>query len=288
MRMEIKGGTFLDLIDGAKAAGREEGLMKLGPSKWVLKTLSEDDVILFACRVTSDAMKSYDQAGVEKLGIRYGALEDAIPSRKENVLVEFDQTSGGSHKLHVAQGGYDAGLTLTDPEFIEGKTDKNPNIEHAVMVEGELDVFSDFIKKADNIVGASWFMISPRPEGVYLYSEKDNQDLSRKIEWDSFENSSVNWNKGFTHDNSNINHDDLINPPEDNGVDAIFSLDYAKDLNYISDKGRIYFDNHAPLKMVFDLPAGVDASYYFSPRIPTSDSIATLPDGVSEKRMEYV
>ena len=287
MRMEIKGGTFLDLLDGAQATGREEGLMKLGPSKWVLKTISENDVVMFACRVTSDAMKSYEQGNVDTLGIRYGAMEDAIPERKENVLIEFAQTKGGSHKLHVAQAGYDAGLTLTDPEYIEGKADQNPSMDHAVTIEGKLDIFSDFIKKADNIVGSSWIMLSPRPEGLYMYSEHDNQDLSRRVDWDDFDNVSIGWETGYTPEQTGLDHDQALNPQRDKGVDSIFSMDWAKSLNYISKKGRIYLDNHAPLKMVFDLPAGVDASYFFSPRIPTQDSLASLPDDVSEDRMRY-
>lgn len=287
MRMEVKGGVFLDLLDGAMAAGQEEGLMKLDKSKWLLKTMSEDDVVLFACRVLSDAMKSYDEGDVEALGIRYNAMQDAIPSREDNVLIEFDETDGGSHKLHVAQGGYDAGLTMTDPEFIEGKVDRAPSIDHAVVIEGDLDVFSDFIKKADNIVDSSWFMLSPRPEGLYMYSEKDNQDLVRKADWDQFNNVSINWGKGFTKDETDMSHPDILNPSQDKGCDGIFSMEHAKALSYISDKGRLCLDNHTPLKMVFDLPSGVDASYYFCPRIPSTDSIATLPDDVSEERMVY-
>jgi hypothetical protein len=287
MRMEIKGGVLLDLIEGAQGTGREEGLMKMSKSKWVLKTVSKDDVILFACRVTSDAMKEYSQGGIENLGFRYGALRDAVSSRQDNVLLEFDETSGGSRKLHVVQSGYDAGLTLTNPEYIEGKTDKNPSIDYAVCIEGDLDVFSDFVSRCDSIVGGGWFMVSPRPEGLYMYSEEDNQDLYRKVDWDDFDNVSINWGAGFDPGDVGVGHDNAVVPEESKACDTIFSMDWAKDLNYLSDKGRLYLDNHAPMKMVFDMPDGVDATYFFSPRIPTSDSVATLPDSVSDERVSY-
>lgn len=263
---------MLDIIDAAQAAQDDEGIMRLKDDRWVMKVVDEGTVVMFAVRVTEEAMEEYTKGEYEKLGVRFPGIKDSIFTKTENVEMEVLD-----HKLHVRQQGYDAGLALTDPQYVSGDAQHAPDVTWAVEATGDISFIKDFVKRADSIIGASSFSISPRPNHLYLYAEEDNEDLVKKYPWEDFDDFWIDWSVGGEPPGSGGNI-----PAQDKACDTILSIDYAKELKFIEDEGTIHVDNHTPVKILFDTMDGVDASYFFSPRISSDDVRSCMPDSAAE------
>lgn len=261
MHIEMNGGDIKDLLKAAESC-RHEGVMLLKDGKWLLKTIGPDQALMFNTRVTKKAMESYDNGGAEKMGIKYKSILNSINSSNKDVRIEADLGSG-AHKLKVTQGGFTAGLTLVNTDYVEGVGQGVPSVDWPVEVEGDVSFLRDFIDRADTIVGQDYFFVSPREEGLYLYTEKDNQDLVMRKEWDSFKTSIVDWDKGSPSDEADGND---LNPPEDKGTDAVFSLNWADAIRFIESEAKFRFGNHSPMHVVFNTDSGIDASYFLAPR----------------------
>lgn len=259
---------MLDIIEAAQAAQPEEGIMHLKDDRWVMKVVDESTVVMFACRVNKKAMEEYRKEGWDKIGVRFPKVKDSIYSSSENVEMEVVD-----HKLHVRQQGYDAGLGMVNPEYVAGNVQSAPDLEWPVEATGDISFIKDFVKRSDKIVGGSSFIISPRKNHLYLYSERDDQKLVKKYPWDDFDSVSINWELGDDPPGSGG-----VYPGEQKACDTVLSIEFAKALKFIEDEGTLHIGNHVPLKLLFDTMEGVDASYFFSPRISTEDTRSTTPN----------
>lgn len=272
MFQKIDGGLLLDLVDASVATLQPEGVMLLKDDRWIMKVRDESNVLMFATRVTKEAMEEYSKTDYERLGIRFDSLKDSVFSKSDSVELEVVD-----HKLHVRQQGYDASLSMTDPEYVSGVAQKVPQVDWCVEAEGDLSFIKDFVKRADKILGASSFSISPRENNLYLYAEHDGEELTKKYPWSDFESVEINWDIGEDPPGSGGNV-----PGESKAADTILAIDYAKDLTFIDDEGTLFVDNHTPIKLLFDTREGVDASYFFSPRISNDDIRSTMPNEAAD------
>lgn len=280
MKMTIDGGLLLDLLKASEAVVEgepKECLMELHDDRWVMKVKDASDVLMFACRVGREAMEEYTKTTRDEIGFDIQKVQDAIGTRTEPVTLEVIEKKG-TVPLSVRQQGFDARIGLVNTDYVEAATDKVPNIDYAVSATGDLSWLTGFVNRADKLIGGESYIISPRQGMLYLYAGADTDSMSLSYHWDDFDDYSIDWSKGFQHDNYGVD------PETEQGVDALFSIDWTKAMEMVSDEGTVFIDNHAPLKILFDLGDGVDASYFISPRIPTGDSIETLPEDVKKER----
>jgi hypothetical protein len=271
MKLNISGGLLRGIIDGVLSTGRPEAVMMLKDNRWMIKMVDAGNVVMFACRVEHKAMETYDKGDETQIGVDFESLDDSVYSKSSKVEMEVDTTKGGSRKVIVRQNGYDAGIPLIDPEYVEGVTHNVPQLDWAVEVEGDISFIKDYVKRADKVTGQSYFMISARGDGIHLYTEKDTKDLHATFEWDQFDDYSINWEDG------NYDGGQQKNPPEAKAVDTILSMEHAKSLDFMGEEGKLFLDNHVPMKLLFTGTEGVDSSYFFSPRVDKESAVLRLP-----------
>lgn len=263
---------MLDIIDAAESTYQDEGVMVLKDDRWLMKVVDEANVVMFAVRVTKDAVEEYRKTDYDKIGVRFGGLQESIFTKTEPVEMEVKK-----HRLHVRQQGYEAKLAMTDPQYVSGVAQKAPNLDWCVEIGGDISFIKDFVKRADKIIGPGAFSISPREHALYLYAEADNESIVKRKPWDEFDDTTINWDQGEAPPDSGG-----FNPSEHKACDTILSVDYAKDMEFIRDEGKVFIDNHSPIKILFDTVDGVDSSYFFSPRISNEDKHSSTPNDAVE------
>lgn len=278
MQFKIQEGVLLDIIKGAQSTARIEGVIKVKEDRWIMKCQSEGDVLMFAVMVPEEAMEDWDPEGPDEIGFQFGDLEKFLGSSDSMVKIETYTTDVGVHKIRAIKGNTVLEVPMTDLEFVAGKDVTVPNIDWVLEASGNLEFIKGFVSKSDTVVNADAFMIGCRDEMICLYTEHDDTRTWDALEWDFFEDYTLDWSNGM------YNEKESHNPPEDHATDVILSTSWAKGVHFLSDEGTLYLNNHAPAKMVFDMDSEIKASYFFSPRIPDNDSRYTIPDDVIEER----
>lgn len=276
MMFKMNGGELEDMIDGASVTYNDEGVIKFKDDRWMLKAVDESNVLMFAALVPAGAMDQYDHGGVEEIGVRFEKITAAIGSSTDPVEVELD-AGAGTHKLHVRQGGYDAGVGLLNPDTITGVANNAPDVPHAVEIEGDISFIDEFAGRLDGMIGSSSFLISAREDGIYLYGEGDTDDLLKYVGWDQFDNWSIDWSVAQYSENNGID------PEEEKQVNTTISMDYIKSMDFLKDEGRLSLGNDVPCRFVFEYDSGVMGSFFLAPRLPSESTRTRIPEDAIEQ-----
>jgi len=290
MRLKMNGGDLEKLLKSVKGTERDECLIEFKEDRVVTKAADAGGSMMVAALIPEDAMEEYEQGNLQtsdgeenKLGIHVDRLINFIQSSSSNVLFEIDDQT---HKITYSQEGAELQTRGIVPDAVEGKTNKVPGMEWSCQFTGDIKWLFDFWDRLDNIVDTSSWMISPRDGAIYVYGERDDTSLSEYQHWEDFDDYNIDWDTARTPSDvgKGSAHTGVSDPSEDHGVDSIFSLDYAKSFNRVRDKATVYLDNHAPIRILFETDNGVKISVILSPRIPSSDSRASLPEDVDQNR----
>lgn len=267
MKLKINGGLLDDLFSAPNVV-QDEGVMVLKENHWLIKSRGPSDVLMAAVMCPRDAMEEYDTRGVDKVGVRFQPIRNFIKSKSQDLEMEY--TNKGQFRL--SQGTTTVRITGVEPEYVSGYMSEGPSIDYAVTATGDVSPFKNFFDMADNVVGSDQFLICARDEKLYLYSFEDQNDIVEKIDWDDFDEHSIDWSKGLSSAKS------AVDPQEDNAADSMFSVDVAEDIKWVEDEATLYLDNNAPAKFVFTTEEGAKISYIMAPRLSESGEPPTLPE----------
>lgn len=281
MKMTVSSEIIGDMIDGVKSVGEknDEGVLRVKDYGVLLMTKGSSNVILFANRIESEAMEEYQVGEFNELGIKFDKLDDAINNKGDDIALEVVEDQFGGHKLSVSQGGYTYTLNIVNPDTIEGNPQDAPNLDYAVEAKGDIGQLQEFATKADSVLGAGSFIIRPNENNLIMYSERDGEYMDKIYSWDEFESYTLDWDKALEIEKTTSQ---LVDPQKEKAVESVFSVDFFKELNLLSDDGTVFVENEAPIKIVFDTPDGVSASYILTPRIPTDGEVSTVPDEIAK------
>lgn len=272
-------GKKLNNILNAAANYREEGLVKINDQRILIKVMDPSESAQFACQIPKDAMYEFDTQGINEIAVDYKYLADFIPNSDEGVELEYSQYNK-INKISVRYGNSEVRVSTITKNDVPDIHVESPSIE-AVKILNEPDFLHEFINKCETI-GTDYFMISPRDGIFYLYAEKNDNEVIERIMWEDFNNYDINWDKATIPDESDINNPS--DPSETHEIDVMLSCDLVKDMVYWTDSVMFYFDNHMPMKSVFEDDDGIKVSWMLAPRIPRDGEPLQLPDNVMNQR----
>lgn len=261
MRMKTKGEVLLNVIEAVKSTGHKEGLMELKDDRWLVKSVDPATVIVTAVRVPDMMLLEWDKGNLDALGLPLDAIEAFIGgNRSDEIEMWTEQTT-----IHMDDGNTHLRRASIDTQSVHGKTDTIPNINHEVVLRSDLDFLTDFIKKADEVIGSSHYYVGAREEGLYLFARADNGHLDRFFKWSTFDDVEINW------DHNNLGPGNALIPAEDHGIDTIQGIDYTNEINTFDEKAEIRFANHHPTQIVYNLDdedrTGMSVAYIQAPRL---------------------
>lgn len=274
MKLKINGGDLKDVIDSLQGTLNDDAVFKFKEDRILIKSADPGGNMMVAVLIPEDAMDTYDKGNLDKMGFDLETMDNFLASKTKPFSISYD-----GDKLHYAQDGMKLSTRGIEPDYVEGKVDSTPQLDYAVEFEGDVSWIFDFIKRLDSTVGTDHWFISPRDGAIYVYGEKDDTSMSDFEHWEDFDDYSIDWSKARIPDDVNV-----PDPEEEHVTTNIYSLNYAKNFNKVSDHATVYLDNHGPIRIVFETDAGVKISTILTPRIPSNDGRATLPDGVAEER----
>lgn len=279
MRMKLEEKILYHVVKGAESTGLEEGLIRFKEDRWILKCQTASGEQLFAAMVPESDMEEYDKGGVDSIGINFQQVKKVLSNSSDSIVVEFFEDNAGIHKLRLIQDNSYLNVGLVDEDFISGTDTEAPNLDWVVEINGDISFIKDFVDKSDKVIGSGDFMIGAREGTMYLFSEQDDSSAYEILHWEDFDDYSINWDNG-------LYNGDGHNPPEDHAMDVILSVEWTKNIHYVSDDATLMLNNHAPMKIVFDTEGDWVASYFISPRVVGSDSGTkeTVPEDLIEKR----
>lgn len=272
MRQVINSGDMLSAIEAGESAYVDEGVMVLKESKWMMKTISADKVILAAVLVPEDAVDEYEKGAEDYVGLQFDHFYNFIESKTSSLEIQVD-----GREMHLYEGDDHVRLATIDPEAVSSGIPSAPDLTYEVKATGDISSMMSFFNKIKNYNEDASVMISPRDEGMYMYADGDNWMLDRMVEWDSFDDYNIDWEANKGNENPHG-----INPPEDEGVDVIQGVQNLLDITKPDNEATIYIANHMPTKLLFELDSGIKISYIISPRLSDDDERMTLPDRVIE------
>lgn len=276
MKMEIKGSVLLDAIKGARSTGADEGLLNFKDGYWYMRCGGASGVLMFGARVGMESMNVYQRDGVDKLGIEFSPVENFITSRDDIIRFESDGSS-----IILDDGRDKAEIASIVDDYVEGADVDPPNVEHEVQFNSEVGFIGDFISKAEGVVGADWFFMTCREEGLYMYTERDQGRIDRFYKWDDFDEVNFDWEVNNTPPGSAAERKEkYATPVDDHQTDVILSSEMMDSLNDIGDEAQIRVGNHCPIKIIWQPEDGITYSYIVAPRIGGDNSLWTTPEDV--------
>lgn len=272
MELEMKSSILKDCIDAISATKNDDALITLKDDRWIVKSVGPSDVIMAGLRVTTDGMEHYDRRGAEEVGLVIEPLQKFLSSAGDTVRLEYTEKG----RFVASSDNSTIRFTGVVPDSVMGHMSKAPSKDYPVEVYGDMGVMSDFMSRADKIIGTDHFMLSPREEGLYTYAEKDNNDTWDLFEWEDFDNHSIDWSIADDDGPSDID------PVSDKAIDSMYSLDVAQNIKFSGYDARLHMSNHGPFKLLLDAHDGVSISYMMAPRVSKSGGIMKLPDEVRQ------
>lgn len=251
-----------------------EGVIELKDDRWIIKVRDENNSMLFAARVTDEAMGDYDPTGPEEIGLRLDPINSFIPNT-ENTMVTLDSDG---HGVDVQYGTTEAHFPTTALEYVNGHAQQVPSADYPVVIEGDISFLYDFVKKAE-VVDPTSVLISYRNGDIYLYSVKNDDQasdtyMSEHKMIDDIGGYTINW------DNANYEDSNPYDPRKEEKLDAMFAISYLKDMNQMDDECKIFLDNQSLLKIIYSPLDGMDATYILSPRLNNSGNDPQLPEDI--------
>lgn len=272
MRLKMNSGDLQDAISAIQITANDEALMMLEDDRWMIKSADEASVLMAAILMPRGAMKEYERNGYERVGLPINKIDKFISGRTDTVTIWMEERA-----LHIDDGSTHVKLATIDPDAVEGHMSGAPTVEHEVMFEGSLDTIKDFVNRADDVLTTGYYLISTREQGLFLYAEGDNGQMTEFISWSDFDNYEIDWSINNEGPNGSIV------PEAQKGTDAIMSIEWSQQLVSISDEAKIYVGNHIPIRILFDKSedrdAGMKVSLIQTPRIDQSGR-NTMPQEV--------
>lgn len=273
MEQVINAGDMKAVIEAGESSFVDEGVMTLKEDRWMMKTISPDKSILSACLVPEDALSEYEKGPEELVGINFDHFNSFIESKTSDLRIRVD-----GREMHLYEGDDHVRLATIDPDAVESAIPNAPDLSYEVKVTGDVGELTAFANKVNKFEEDGWIMFSPREEGLYMHSMGDNWNLDRRLDWDDFEDHELDWSA-----NAGKEHKHGVTPEDEKGVDVIQGVDNIQPVNMPADTATIFFSNHMPTKLLFELDSGIKISYILSPRLPTTDSTSEmLPDRIRE------
>lgn len=258
MKIQIEQKKLYNILKGVEAVDQDETVLKLKDDRWLIMCRSESDVVMYGSVVPEDCMEDYERGDMAKVGINTSPILDYISKSSDTVTLSLEESSGGVRKLKMSKGkGGAIEMPMINPEYITGVMADSPSLEWEVEFTGDVSFLEDFISRSDNIIGSGSFIISPREDKLYLYSEYDDSSTYEKIDWDEF--------------------DDVESVSD---VRTMLSVEWASALYFMRDEANIQIGDNIPMKIIFDLGDGAKSSYIICPRIDSDDNTSKVPDRV--------
>lgn len=275
MELTINSGDLQDALEAIDISGRDKAVMALNEDNWIIKSSDPANVLMAAVLVPKSAMGTYNPGGYESVGLPVGRMDDFIEGRSDLITMRMEERA-----LHVDDGNTHARLATVNPDAVEGHMPSVPNIEYEVTFTSSVDLIKNFVRKADNVLNTSFYFISARESGLYLYTEGDNGQIDRYNSWDDFDNYEIDWSVG------NDGPTGSLDPETHKGTDCIMSTDFTSDIKKIDDDSVISIGNHIPLRVLYDKSGnssgGMKISLMQTPRIDQSGE-NRIPERIIEK-----
>lgn len=274
----IMSGEKLNNIFNSASQYRDEGLVKINEEQILIKVMDPSEAAQFACLIPNDAMYEFDNRGVNEIAISYDTLTDFIPSTDDEVKLIYEDFNN-VNKLVVMHEGSETRVPTIDKGDVPDVQTSIPTFDMPVEITSEPNFLMDFISKC-NTINTDNFMISPREKILYLYSERNDNELIERIPRENFTDYDIDWNKG------NVPEDipNATNPAETHEVDVTLSTELTGDMQFWTDAAVFQIDHHMPFKTVFEDEDGIKVSWMIAPRVPTEGQSMTLPDNVIQQR----
>lgn len=277
MKMKISGGDLLDMTSAVKVSrsNEQEALMILKDNRWMVKSAGPADVLMSAILMPAEAMESYERRGYDEIGLNTEAIDNFVSSRNDTITLEMEDRA-----LHMDDGDTHVRLATIIPEQVAGATRSAPDVDYEITINNSPDFIKDFIKRAEEVVGASHYYMGAREDGFYLYAPHDNGSIDRRIEWDEFDGHELNWEV------NNEGPNDAHTPKEDKAVDVIMGTDFTNSMKAIEDEGVINIGNHFPMRWLFDKSEegepGMKVTFIQTPRV-NNDQENVIPQKIIDK-----
>ena len=269
MKATINSDILSDVSDGAQTTGLEEGLFEFMEDGLRLQCSGGDSVVAFAAKVPQEAFDEYKLDQEVQFGLGFDKIDGFISSGNVPITLETDGTG-----ITMSDGQFTAEMATVQPQYVEGTMDKLPRIDYEITIKDQPDFLTDFIKRVGNLFDPSTYILGAREEGVYVFSQNENNRADTFVEWEDFDDYIINWEAG------NVGDDGTHNPETDEAMDVRMSMDFTKSLKSLGDEAILRFSNQGPMKWVFSADGGVKMSYFQAPRMSDEHGADIIPEEV--------
>ena len=265
-------------VFAAASAYNEEAVLKFKDNGILIELQDASRTGAFASMMPESAMETYDVQPGTHLGVRIGKMIDVLPKSDSTATVELDMQ--GVHKTRTSIDGREYSTPLVDTDDVAQVPESVPSLDMCVKVWNEQSWLLDFVSEASDYVfsgnpGAFW--LSAQDGLLYLYSSRDDYEVSERLHWEDFDNYEIDWDEAY---NENAKGMDIEYPQERQRIEVALSTDLVSDITLYGDDVRIEFGHCMPLKAVSESENGVKFSWIIPPRYPSESDRGKVPDRV--------
>lgn len=282
MKVKMDAKELYEVLDAA-AGYRDEALLNFMDGGILTRVREYSDTSIYSCLIPKDVMEEYEQGEYDGLGVDIERLKDFVPKKETPVTLELV-----NHKLHISHGNREYTMSLINPEDVNGVPDQVPDIDLGIKVFGETDWLIDFANESYSKIfnnEHSGMYIAVKGGMLYLWSNYDDTEMSEAHHLEDFDDFKADWQNCANKDKVKEGGRELnYLPKDDQELHLIVSTQFLKPISKIDGDSRVEFDNHSPLKVVTETESGIKHSWMIPPRLPSTNTRATVPDSIIKDR----